>query len=130
MTNNVMQLCRHMVGECVPADEQFHMIRPRIDNSWTDEELKGLIQDVIEVFRFSYRERFGAMPPLKHDKDLGKSEVCAWIVQVERMHGDEIELDEAYRRFKNAQSGNKENPVFVFDTKRREWRGCDYQDLF
>ena len=125
-----MQLCRHMTGERVSADEQFQVLRPRIDNSWTDEELKGLIQDFVEIFRFSYRERYGAMPPLKHNKHLEQSEVCSWIIGIEQEMGEEIDVNEAYRRFKNAQSGNKENSIFVFDSERREWRGCDYQEPF
>ena len=65
------------------------------------------------------RATFRDMPPKRHDMNLEKSELLAYIVQT--IGGGVAEANRAFNSMRNVKS-----QVLVFDRIQRVWHGCDW----
>lgn len=68
----------------------------------------------------TYRERFGTMPKLKHDKDANKSEVIGHIV-------GEMQCDN--ERASRVFNELRKRGIIVFDRIDRAWHGTDNRTI-
>jgi len=78
----------------------------------------------------TYREIFGNMPPLKHDKDIDRSEVVNWILN--KMMDHDIGIcnpQEAYRIFGILRNVRKSR-ILVHRSTHDDWVGCNTEDAW
>jgi hypothetical protein len=78
-----------------------------------------------------YRKRYGCMPWLTNDwQNPEQSEVLGWIVERDAELGEEIDIEEAQKRYKRAWSCSKDKSkvAFVRDPKTKLVRGVDYRE--